>query len=256
MKQLRVLTLDVETSPLIAYTWDLKEQFLSPQNIKEDWYIMAWAAKWLGDPASKVMYADQRHSAEMSNDRAILEKLWKLLDEADIVITQNGVNFDSPKLNARFIMHGMKPPSPYRHLDTYQIVKRVAKFSSNKLEYLTAKLCTKYKKLSHKKFPGLSLWINCLKGNKAAWDELRTYNIHDVLATEELYGKIRAWAPESMPDVFASVNPAQACRTCSSTAMQKRGVRVTKKNRYARYQCQDCGTWTTGEKINDTKKAA
>jgi uncharacterized protein YprB with RNaseH-like and TPR domain len=147
--------------------------------------------------------ANQRLSTETNGTprisrtiRKILRDLWKLLDEADIVITQNGKNFDTPKLNARFIEHGMKPPSPYKHLDTYQIARSAAKFTSNKLEYLTEKLCTKYKKLKHEKFPGFALWAECLKGNVAAWNEMRRYNKHDVLATEELYMKIRAWAPQ------------------------------------------------------------
>lgn len=250
----KVLVLDCETSPLLVYAWDLRDQDFSIQNLQQDWYIMAWSAKWLGE--SRIFYKDQRASKEMSDDRLILEDLWKLLDEADIVITQNGAKFDGPKLNARFIMHGMKPPSPYQHLDTYQIVKKVAKFTSNKLEYLTAKLCTKYKKLSHKNFPGLSLWIQCLKGNRAAWEEMKRYNIHDVLSTEELYMKIRAWAPESMPDVFAGADPEISCRTCGSFEMQKRGTTIKKRLKYQRFQCQNCGVWTTGGRIKEIKEAA
>jgi len=82
----------------------------------------------------------------------------ELLDQADILITQNGQAFDSPKINTRFILNGMKPPSPYKHLDTYKIAKKVASFTSNSLEYLTDKLCIKYKKLAHAKFPGMLLW--------------------------------------------------------------------------------------------------
>lgn len=257
MNKQKVLVVDVETSPLVAYVWDLRDQNLSINNLRDDWYVMAWAAKWLGDKESQVIYRDLRNAKVADDDSSILRELWKLLDEADIVITQNGVNFDAPKLNARFIMHGMKPPSPYRHLDTYQIVKRVARFTSNKLEYLTNKLCTKYKKLSHSKFPGLSLWINCLKGNKAAWDEMRTYNIHDVLATEELYTKLRAWAPDSMPDVYAHAKPDLECRVCGKTGkMRAAGTRITKKLKYRRYQCQECGSWSVGEQIKEVKKAA
>ncbi len=251
MNKQNVWIIDIETAPLIAYVWDLRDQNLSLSNLKTDSYVMAWAAKKLGDPASKVVYRDQREAKDIENDKEILLDLWKILDEADIIITQNGQKFDGPKLNARFITHGLKPPSPYQHLDTYQIVKKSAKFTSNKLEYLTGKLCTKYKKLSHGKFPGLSLWINCLKGNLAAWNEMRKYNIHDVFSTEELYMKIRAWAPESMPDPFAGANPAVECRTCGELACTKQGTRMKKRNLYQRYQCQSCGAWTTGEKLKE-----
>jgi uncharacterized protein YprB with RNaseH-like and TPR domain len=66
--------------------------------IHKDWYVIAWSAKWYGDPASKTLYRDQRNAKNIENDKEILKDLWKLLDEADIVITQNGKNFDSPKI--------------------------------------------------------------------------------------------------------------------------------------------------------------
>lgn len=251
MTHQKVLIFDIETSPMIAYVWGLRDQNISLNQLQSDWYVMAWSAKWLGDPASKVIYCDQRRAKRIENDREILKPLWKLLDEADVVITQNGKNFDGPKLNARFITHGMKPPSPYKHLDTYQIVRRVAKFTSNKLEYLTNKLCTKYKKLHHKKFPGMSLWTECLAGNKEAWDEMKKYNVHDVLSTEEFYTKIRAWAPAAMTTAYSVQNPTCSCSVCGHKGkMIKQGFTISKKGKYQRWQCQACGAWSLGGKVN------
>src|ERR1019366_558796 len=240
---MRTLILDIETSPIIAMVWGLHDQNVSLNQIKEDWRLLAWSAKWLGEPAASIMYMDTRNS---DSDKGILKVLWNLLDKADIVITQNGQSFDGPKLNARFVLHGFAPPSPYRHLDTYRIAKRVFEFTSNKLEYLTDKLCTKYKKLSHKKFPGMSLWTECLKGNKEAWEEMKRYNIHDVLSTEELYEKIKAWAPETMPKPHG--NTAEKCGVCGKYDLQMRGTMRTLKLIFQRYQCQSCGAWSKGPK--------
>lgn len=242
MNQAKVLVLDVETAPMLAYVWGLRDQNIALSQIKKDWYILAFAAKWLGDLPSKTIYMDQRNAKVSENDHAMLVVLWRLLNEADIVITQNGKNFDGPKINARFIMKGMTPPSPYKHLDTYQIVRRVAKFTSNKLEYLTDKLCTRYKKLKHKKFPGMSLWDACMSGNPKAWEEMKRYNIHDVLSTEELYLKIRAWAPGRT----ANIQEAQSlnCKVCGKGTMQSRGIRYSNGKQYKRMRCQSCGTWT------------
>ena len=249
MLQSKTLILDIETSPIIAYTWGRRDVNIALNQIKEEWYVIAWAAKWLNDPASKVMYRDQRKSRGIYADKELLRPLWKLLDEADILITQNGQSFDSPKLNARFIMNGMKPPSPYKHLDTYRIARRIAAFTSNKLEYLTDKLCTKYKKLTHDKFPGQTLWTECLKGNQQAWNEMKRYNIHDVLATEELYNKLKAWAPSTMPQPYASLNPIK-CGVCGEYTVIKRGTYRTKKGRYQQLHCKrGCGAWTIGDKL-------
>jgi len=54
---------------------------------------------------------DQRYAKNIEDDSGILREIWKMLDEADIVITQNGRKFDQKKLNARFILNGFKPPS-------------------------------------------------------------------------------------------------------------------------------------------------
>lgn len=247
MIQSRILIFDIETAPVLAYVWGLRDQNVAVNQIHRDWYVIAWAAKWLGDPASKVIYRDQRHAKNIEDDKAILKDLWKLLNQADIVITQNGKNFDTPKLNARFITHGMRPPSPYKHLDTLQIAKSAARFTSNKLEYLTEKLCKKYKKLKHNKFPGFELWAECLKGNLRAWNEMRRYNKHDVLATEELYTKIRAWAPQNAPRVYNVGHLTHQCPTCGVIGkLRPKGYTYTRVSRFRKYVCKGCGSWTNG----------
>ncbi len=246
----KVLIMDIETSPITAQVWGLRDQNIGLNQITEDWYVLSWAAKWLGDPPSKVMYQDQSKAKNIHDDKKILQGMWALLNEADIVITQYGTGFDSPKLNARFIMQGLLPPSPYQHLDTYRIAKRVFAFTSNKLEYLTDKLCVKYKKLAHSKFPGMSLWNECRKGNKAAWAEMKKYNTHDVLSTEELYLRLRAWAPETMAKAFITPSLLKDCAVCgASGSVYGNGTRLSRAKRYQRLTCNKCGAWSKGELI-------
>lgn len=235
------LVLDIETSPIEAYVWGLKDQNIALNQIKKDWSIMAWSAKWLDTSPRSIMYYDVRKLSELS----ILTPLWDLLNKADILITQNGKNFDSRRLNARFIEYSMKPPSPYKHLDTYKIAKEVADFTSHKLGYLTDKLCKKYRKLSHPKYPGMSLWTECLNGNIDAWNEMKKYNIHDVLSTEELYNNLKAWTPKSAPIIYNN----GTCPMCGSKDLHRRGYEVKQKSVYQRLRCNSCGKWTTGERI-------
>lgn len=250
MTDQKILVLDVETSPLLVHVWQLKDQFVGLNQMVQDWHIMAAGAKWLGEPASRIKYYDQRN-LKAGNDLPILRELWELLDQADVVITQNGKAFDSKKINARFMLNGMPPPSPYKHLDTYLIAKNAASFTSHSLEYLSERFCVKYKKLSHGKFPGLSLWVECLKGNKAAWAEMKEYNIHDVLATEELYMKIRAWVPVTAPKLY---NTLLKCSICGFKA-QRRGQELKGKTMVQRVQCQNpaCGKWGTEPLPRGTK---
>ena len=247
MSEQKILILDIETSPILAYVWGIRDQHIGLDQIHTDWYIMAWSAKWLGE--KKIHYYDIRHS-KPGDDSTILIPLWKMLNEADIVITQNGKKFDSRKINARFMLNGMKRPKPYKHFDTYLLARNIADFTSNKLEYLTAKFCKKHRKLAHAKYSGWKLWIECLKGNRSAWNEMKAYNIGDVLSTEELYLMIRAWAPESFPHVYPLTDASMKCGTCGYKGRMIEGkIRRTNKTMYRQHSCPKCGAWQKGERI-------
>jgi DNA polymerase III epsilon subunit-like protein len=235
----RVLLLDIETAPVLGYVWSLWDQNVGLNQVKSDWYILAWAAKWLGDPPSKIMYRDQRKAKNVEDDSAILKDIWKLMDEADIIITQNGKAFDAKKLNARFVIHGMQPPSSYKHIDTKQIAKSKFGFTSNKLEYLTDKLCKKYKKQKHAKFSGFDLWKECLAGNPEAWAEMEKYNKYDVLSLEELYTKLQPWDNTVNFSVYYD-EEAKVC-ACGSRNFRKAGHTYSSVGKYQRYRCSECG---------------
>jgi DNA polymerase elongation subunit (family B) len=183
----RVLVLDIETSPIVAFVWGLRDQTVPLNMVVKDWFVLSWTAKWIGE--DKVFYKDQRSKKgkALENDKALLVPLLKLLNEADIVVTQNGNAFDLKKLNARFLEHGLDLPSPFKKIDTYLIAKKHFAFTSNKLEYMSKKFNKKYKKQDHADFSGFKLWEECLKGNLKAWKSMETYNNFDVLATEELF---------------------------------------------------------------------
>lgn len=181
---------------------------------------------------------DQREEKDISCDIKILEGIWVLLDEADVIVTQNGKKFDAKKLNARFIMNGLQPPSSYKHIDTKQIASKYFAFTSNKLEYLSDKLNTNYKKLKHEKFPGQELWNECLKGNIEAFDELKKYNQYDVLVLEELYKKLIPWDNSFNPNVY--IDGSTTC-TCGSTMFIKWGFHYSTVGKFQKYKCRTCG---------------
>lgn len=243
----KILIFDIETAPMLGYVWSLWENNVSLEQLYKDWHILSWSAKWLDDPPSKIMYMDQRKAKNVENDKKILKKIWKLLDEADIVIVQNGKAFDHKKLNARFILHGMQPPSSYKIVDTMLIAKKHFAFTSNKLAYMSDKLCVKYKKLKPTKFPGFSMWLECLAGNKKAWKEMETYNKHDVLALEELYYKLIPW--DNSIDFNLYHDDTGVICSCGSKEFTKYGFRFTNSGKYHRYKCVKCGAESRG-KVN------
>ena len=235
----KVLIYDIETSPIEAYVWGLWDNNVGLNQIIKDWEVLSWAAKWLGASEDSVMYMDQREGTCPKNEKEVLEGIWELLNECDIVITQNGKKFDQKKLNARFFAHKMRPPSSYRHIDTLKIAKRVFGFTSNKLAYMTDKFCTKYKKLKHGKFPGQSMWTQCLAGNQEAWEEMEVYNKYDVLSLEELYLKMAAWDNSVNFNCYHDED-YNRCK-CGNSEFEKSGFHYSNAGKYQKMKCTDCG---------------
>ena len=238
--QPKVLVFDIETLPMIVYSWDRWPEAIGLEQIIEDWSVASWSAKWLGE--DRVFYRDQRKKSlkRMRDDRTMLREIWSLLDQADIVVTQNGKAFDVKKLNARFLKHGMKPPSSYRHYDTKIMAKRYFRFSSNRLAFMSEEFNTIYKKLDHAAFPGFKLWLECMAGNQKAWIEMERYNRHDVLALEELFMLFLPWDKTINWNVFHDDHD-NVCSCGSVEFVQHRKCKTTNVGKYSRVVCTKCG---------------
>lgn len=233
----KILLIDIETAPKIALVWRFYKENISPKQVLEHGHIMSFAAKWLGD--NHIIYQENRKS----DDSKIVGRMLELLDEADIVVAHNGERFDFPQISARALVYGMQPPAPYKTVDTLKVAKKFFAFPANSLEYLADVLnCTK--KDAHKKFPGFELWLECLKGNDEAWEEMQHYNIQDVITLEEIYLKMRPWI-NNHPNVavFDEEHEEHKCPKCGSTHLQWRGYAYTNTGKYRRFQCQSCGGW-------------
>lgn len=235
----KVLIFDIETAPILGHVWSLWENNVSLNQIVADWHVLSWSAKWLDDPPTKIMYDDQSKEKNIADDKRLLQGIWDLLNEADVVITQNGKNFDQKKLNARFVLNRMKPPGTFKHIDTKILASKHFGFTSNKLEYMTDKLCVKYKKLKHKEFPGHEMWVECLAGNQKAWKEMEIYNKHDVLALEELYHILIPWDNTINFNLYHD-EEKHVCK-CGSESFHKNGFYYTSAGKFQKHKCKQCG---------------
>lgn len=250
----RILICDIETAPVLAHVWGLFKQNVGLNQIQADSYILCWAAKWLGE--APIHYGESR---KLTTSKVMLNRLWKLLDEADFVVGHNFGRFDRSKINSAFIKAGMKPPSPYKVIDTLNIAKREFRFTSNKLEFIAKALgCTP--KSGHKKFAGHDLWVETLKGNAEAWAEMGDYCRQDVIVTEEVYLALRPW-DTTHPNINVMRDTtdehgeeAMHCPHCGSTHLNKNGKRYTNTGAYTRYRCMDCGASSRSRYTENTLK--
>jgi hypothetical protein len=247
----RIATLDIETSPITAYVWGLFKVNVGLNQIVQEWTILSYCLKHLG--RAKLVYWDTSGMADPRDDTALLNKLYADLSNLDIVIAQNGVAFDLKKINARFIERGYPPLPPIKVIDTMLVAKDVAKFTSNKLDWLSRHL-TDTPKYHHSQFPGMELWTECLKGNPKAWKEMRKYNCIDVPATEELYLKLRPYM-RGHPNLANYYDDELVrCPRCASTAVVPSTTpELTQTGRYTRYQCTNCGGYSRSRYTQNSK---
>lgn len=243
----KILFIDIETKPLTVFAWGLFDQNIGLNQIKEDWAILSWAAKWSDE--KKIMYMDVRNNKDLNDEKNILIKLRNLLDEADIVVGHNVAKFDSKKIKARCAILDIPPPSSYKQIDTLKIARKHLALTSNKLEYIAQAFKCSVKKLKSKKFIGFDMWAECMKRNKDAFKEMEAYNKRDVEVLEEVYYKLAKWEPDINFAIYCDIPPdSNFVCACGNTEVHENGYAYGKHGKKKRYKCSKCGKEVTARK--------
>jgi DNA polymerase elongation subunit (family B) len=238
----KIVYFDIESAPSLGYTWGKYEQ--NVLSFKKEWYMLSFATKWQGKKTTTYALPDYPgYDKNRECDKHLVAALWRVFDEADILIAHNGRRFDVKKSNARFAYHGMKPPSPYKIIDTLDMARRSFAFTSNKLDDLAQHLGVG-KKLPH---TGMHLWFGCMHGDPKSWGTMRRYNARDCDIGWAVYEKLRAF--DTSHPKLTHYTRAGGCPTCQSQRIQARGFNVTRTGKRQRFQCRDCGAWSAEETL-------
>lgn len=234
---MKILLLDIETAPNVAYVWGLFKENIPLQRLVDSGYVLCWAAKWLGE--SDVMF----DSIFKSKERIMLKRIHALLEEADAVVHYNGNSFDIPTLNKEFLLNKMAPPSPTKQIDLLNTARHRFRFVSNKMDYVAQALG-----LGKKKTTTFELWVQCMNKDPEAWKKMEEYNKGDVELLEGIYNEFRPWIKNHPNVALYNAVDGHTCPTCGSGSLVKRGFSYTATGQYQRYRCTDCGTWSRDRK--------
>lgn len=240
--QTRILLFDIETAPATGYYWRRYDENITQPQVIHEGYMLCYSAKWLGDPVTMIdslPYYEQEYGADPKDDSTIIRSLWKLLDQADIVIAHNGKKFDLRYFNARCAYHKITPPSPYKIVDTLKLARSLFNFPSNKLNDLAEYLGIGQKEETG----GFKLWRDVVSGDAESWETMCTYCIHDTDLLEEVYLRLRGW-DKMAPSVAVFFPDSELhCLVCGSTDLQQGHPVYTSKSSFDSYQCNCCGHW-------------
>ena len=228
---MRILAIDIETSPNLADVWGLWNNNVSLNQLHESSRMLCFAYQWEGEKSVRFCAEWTRGTEYM------VELAHSLLDQADAVLHYNGKRFDVPHINREMLNAGLRPPSPFKQIDMYREVKSAFSFPSYKLEYV-AKTLGVGEKLGHE---GHELWVKVLAGDRGARKTMQEYNKRDVELLFPLYYKLRPWI--AVPN-HGALTGKDNCPYCESENLRREGHAYTLTGRYQRYQCRDCGAWS------------
>lgn len=245
--QLRVLTFDIENAPNQVYTWGLFNQNVSLSQIIEPARTFGFAYKWYDEKAPQFL---SEH--ELGHDEMIRQS-HSVLNEADILISYNGIGFDTKHMNREFVKLGLAPVRPQKHVDLLRVVRKQFRMTSNKLDHVA-----EYFGLGNKtQHTGFDLWKQCLAGDEKAWKLMSKYAKQDVKLTESLYNVLRPWVPNH-PHMGVWLDKEWLCSNCGADIDPESPTDVTgvaQVTGYKTYQCAECGHWLRGTKITTPKLA-
>lgn len=257
----KVLHYDIETLPKVGVYWGPEWQTRIAKRVK-DWELLSVSWRFENDKAKTPKFeaawegSDWEDGLLVKHDRDydLCETLWNLYDEADVVVAHNGDKFDQQKANARFLRHGMGPPSHYVEVDTIKIARTFFALTSYSLAYLADYLGVEHKLDAG----GIDTWENCVNGDKTARAHMKKYNIQDVKVLADVYAKLEPWIGfngrgRKFNRALWDTPGELVCPNCGGYDLVANGFRETQTQRYQSYLCNECGGRPSERTIAITK---
>lgn len=237
---MKILTLDIETSPHEAYAFNVWQQNIAPGQIITPTGMMTYAAKWL----------DERQPVYRTwTDPDFHDTLHDMLNEADLVIGYNHDKFDLRHINREFVERGYLPTKPVPTVDMLKVVKKRFNFPHNRLDYVAQRILGETKLETG----GFELWPAFIAGDEKAKRLMKKYNIKDTVLTEKLYVKLRPWIwnhpyMAGSDVVIDDSDLIYSCPTCGGTHIDRSRQRRTRCFAIRVNNCRDCGAWFDGKR--------
>jgi DNA polymerase elongation subunit (family B) len=183
-----------------------------------------------------------RWKRNINDDFDVCKAAFEILSNADVVVTHNGKRFDWKFMQTRLLYHGFPPLPNIIHIDTCSEAKKHLFMYNNRLNTI-GKFLTSEQKLEN---GGWGLWVKVSERNPKAMAVMTKYCMQDVRLLEKVFKKLKP-VIRGLPNANL-YKDRPSCPNCGSKRLQKRGEKVTKTARAQRYQCQDCGSWSSAGK--------
>lgn len=239
---MKVAYIDIETSPALSYHFGMRNIFISPGQVLERTRVLCFAVRWEID--GKLDKRTKFYGEWQGDDIAL--ELFRVYDDADVVIHYNGKRFDTPHARREIAEHepSLGVPSPFLEIDLWIETKGRFAFMTSKLQSLVEELDN----ASKVKHQGIDLWIQVLNGDVKAQRLMRKYNIHDVDLMVNVYPKLLPWIKVPNVNLINENFEDVRCPRCGGTDLIESGKVSLLSGNYKAYRCKNDGGWVRSTK--------
>ena len=240
MSKPKIKIWDIETSFNLLVAFGLyNDNGISHKQLLGERYILCAAFR---DYGSKKVRGYSIHEYDTwdkdpHDDWAVVKAIHDELSDCDAIVAHYGDRFDLPFFNARAAFHGLEPIANIIQIDTCKIARKHFKFNNNRLDYIA-----KFFGLEGKSSTNMQLWLDCWNGDVKAMKEMLDYNKQDVDVLYDVYEKLKPYAPAKINYSLFN-NLEVCCPHCGSTDIHYRGHYYTRRGKFPKFQCQECGGW-------------
>lgn len=244
MAKLKTLVLDIETLPILGYSWKVYDATVF--KVLEPISIACVAYSFDNGPIECISVSDYKtaFSKNVRDDFRLVRDIIKVIEKADVVVAHN-VKFDMGHIRGRAAVHGLTPPSPKLEFCTYRERKKLEMHEMYKLGYLQEKF-----KHTKKKPPPPGTWMKFMERDPMGVEAMIKYCKDDIVSTIELFEATRALS--SM--VMVTEDPGEPseifCTSCGSKDLSPNGHRYTRGGgKYRQWKCSECGKYSSERKM-------
>lgn len=236
-----ILYLDIESTLNIAGVWGVGKVHLTFENILKERQVSIVGYAWNDEKVQELHFDLNKYSYTKYDDdadKALLQKVSKLIEQADLIVAHNGKYFDVSVMRSRLIKHKLPDFMPTLIDDSYEKIKPIG-FNSHKLDYL-GKYLGEGRKTEH----GFDLWVGIINKDRKSLDKQIKYCMQDVELLRKVYKRIVPYMKSSLNHAVFS-GEAEVCPQCGNKDCIRRGYKYSRLGKFVQFQCRNCGTYHT-----------
>ena len=246
IKKPKVLYFDLENSLMQAYTFEIWNVNIGGNRINKHSHLLSNSWAFDDEPVQGIRLTPEQ--VKESDDLLVVVDMIKAIEQADILVSYNGISFDKKVLNTRALHHNLPPIRWGKHFDVMREIKKNFRFPSNSMDNVSNYLGIEGKNTSNHQ----RLWERCFEWwnheeCEEALKQMLVYGKQDIVVLRNLHKRIMGWdksgvnvglITKEINGVNTKDNHELLCSHCGSKDVDKLTSKgYTTTTSYSVYRC-------------------